>query len=83
MKLIYFAWIRERLGIEEEVIELPDTISTVEELLLWQQGRDEIYEGAFADLGTIRVALDQFHAERDDLIKDATEIAFFPPMTGG
>ncbi|MCV6546328.1 MAG: molybdopterin converting factor subunit 1 [Cohaesibacter sp.] len=83
MKLIYFAWIRERLGIEEEDITLPDTIKTVQDLLTWQQNRDEIYEGAFADADTIRVALDQFHAERDDPIEGASEIAFFPPMTGG
>ncbi len=83
MKLIYFAWIRERLGIEEEVIDLPDSVQTVQDLLLWQRSRDDQYEGAFADLETIRVALDQFHAEPDDPIKGATEIAFFPPMTGG
>ncbi|HAT87166.1 molybdopterin converting factor subunit 1 [Cohaesibacter gelatinilyticus] len=83
MKLIYFAWIRERLGIEEEEIDLPNSVTTVQDLLLWQQGRDDQYEGAFADLDTIRVALDQFHAERDDPVAGASEIAFFPPMTGG
>lgn len=83
MKLIYFAWIRERLGIEEEMIDLPESIKTVQDLLAWQQSRDDVYEGAFADLETIRVALDQFHAEHDDPIKGASEIAFFPPMTGG
>lgn len=83
MKLVYFAWIRERVGIEEEAIELPETVKTVKDLLKWQQSRGDNYEAAFADLETIRVALDQFHAEQDDVIEGAGEIAFFPPMTGG
>jgi sulfur-carrier protein len=83
MKLVYFAWIRERLGMEEEEIQLPDTIVTVDDLLEWQKERSEQYALAFADKATIRVALDQFHAEHCDPVKSAEEIAFFPPMTGG
>ncbi len=83
MKLIYFAWIRERLGIEEETIDLPQTIKTVGDLLEWQQNRDEVYAYAFDQTASIRVALDQFHAEHNDPIGSADEIAFFPPMTGG
>ncbi|WP_319530344.1 molybdopterin converting factor subunit 1 [uncultured Cohaesibacter sp.] len=83
MKLVYFAWIRERIGKEEERITLPDEVKTVHDLLVWQQRRGEEYEAAFDDLETVRVALDQFHAEADDEIGAAEEIAFFPPMTGG
>ena len=83
MKLVYFAWIRERIGKEEEHIDLPDEVKTVQDLLVWQQQRGEEYEAAFDDLETVRVALDQFHAEADDEIGAAEEVAFFPPMTGG
>ncbi|PLW79143.1 molybdopterin converting factor subunit 1 [Cohaesibacter celericrescens] len=83
MKLVYFAWIRERIGLEEEEAELPDTISTVDDLLRWQQGRGEEYAAAFSEKETIRVALDQFHAEHSDPLNTVKEIAFFPPMTGG
>ncbi|SNY91512.1 molybdopterin synthase sulfur carrier subunit [Cohaesibacter sp. ES.047] len=83
MKLVYFAWIRERIGKEEETITLPDSVTKVRDLLVWQRQRGEEYEAAFEDLETVRVALDQFHAEPDDEIGQAEEIAFFPPMTGG
>lgn len=83
MKLVYFAWIRERIGLEEEEIELPPSVETVQDLLKWQQSRGDEYAAAFAELDTIRVALDQFHAEQSDPVTTADEIAFFPPMTGG
>lgn len=83
MKLVYFAWLREHVGIEEEQVDLPSTIETVEDLLLWQQDRGDGYARAFAEPETVRVALDQFHAEQDDPLGKAEEIAFFPPMTGG
>ena len=83
MKLVYFAWIRERIGLEEEDITLPASITTIEELLTWQKERGDEYAAAFEETETIRVALDQFHAEHSDPIGPADEIAFFPPMTGG
>lgn len=83
MKLIYFAWIRERIGKEEEIIDLPEEIKTVADLLTWQKSRGDEYDYAFSDTETVRVALDQFHANHSDIIAEAEEIAFFPPMTGG
>lgn len=83
MKLIYFAWIRERIGKEEEEVALPPSVTTVHDLLVWQKQRGEEYEAAFGEIDTIRVALDQFHAEPSDPVGAAGEIAFFPPMTGG
>ena len=83
MKLVYFAWVRERIGLEEESVELPASVNTVADLLNWQKSRGEEYEAAFAEADTIRVALDQFHAEHSDPVGQADEIAFFPPMTGG
>ncbi|MDD9910617.1 MAG: molybdopterin converting factor subunit 1 [Ahrensia sp.] len=82
-KLLYFAWIRERVGIEQEYVALPGSVSTVSDLLDWLKGRGEEFAHAFEFSNVIRVALDQDHADHDDLIGDAREIAIFPPMTGG
>jgi molybdopterin synthase sulfur carrier subunit len=83
LKLRYFAWVRERIGKPEEVIEVPSTIATVGELMVWLGSRGEEYAHAFKNLNVIRAAIDQTHVRPDAAIKGATEIAFFPPMTGG
>jgi len=83
MKLLYFAWVRQRTGINEEDIELPPTVTTINELIDWLRDRDEGYESAFADLKLIRAAVDQEHVTLDTPIAGAREIAFFPPVTGG
>jgi len=83
MKLVYFAWVRERIGLSEEEVALPASVSSVRDLLLWLKTRGETYEHALQYPEVIRVAIDQEHAEHGDLIGDAREIALFPPMTGG
>lgn len=83
VKLVYFAWVRERVGLPEETVEPPAGVATVADLLAWQAGRGEEYAHAFANPATIRVALDKRHARHDAPIAGAREIAFFPPMTGG
>jgi sulfur-carrier protein len=83
LKLRYFAWVRERIGKPEEVIEVPSNIATVGELMAWLASRGEEYAHAFKNLNVIRAAIDQRHAQPDTSIKGAGEIAFFPPMTGG
>lgn len=83
IKLVYFAWVRERVGKPEEMVALPIGITTVSDLLDWQKTRGEEYEHAFAHASIIRVALDKRHAKHDAPITGASEIAFFPPMTGG
>ncbi len=82
-RLIYFAWVRERVGLAEESITLPGDLRTVADLLAWQKGRGEAHAHAFAESDVIRVALDQRHARHDAPLGDVREIAFFPPMTGG
>ena len=82
-KLVYFAWVRERVGMAEEHADLPAGVITVADLLNWQKTRGENYEHAFEHANVIRVALDKTHALHDAPITGATEIAFFPPMTGG
>lgn len=83
MKLRYFAWVRERIGHDEEEISLPDNIADVAGLMTWLAGRDEGYAAAFAEPGVIRAALDQTHVDHDAPLAGAREVAFFPPMTGG
>ena len=83
MKLLYFAWVRERLGKTEERIDPPAGVVTVGELMAWLAGRDEQYAHAFENAGVIRAAIDHRHVRSDAAIAGASEIAFFPPMTGG
>lgn len=83
MRLIYFAWVRERIGKSEEEVELPADIRTVADLMTWLRGRGPGYEQALAEPDIIRVALDQRHAERESKVAGVSEVALFPPMTGG
>ena len=83
VQLLYFAWVREKAGLDEERVELPDELRTVADLLEWQKKRGHHYSEAFADTAAIRVALDQQHASPDSPLASAKEIAFFPPVTGG
>jgi molybdopterin synthase sulfur carrier subunit len=83
MKLVYFAWVRERIGRADEDVELPETVTTVAELVRWLKGRGEEYEYAFENEGIVRAAIDHVHVKPEAAIAGAREIAFFPPMTGG
>ncbi|SDP57609.1 molybdopterin synthase subunit MoaD [Phyllobacterium sp. YR620] len=82
-KLVYFAWVRERIGKGEEELELAPSIVTVGDLLAHLKQRGDEYEAAFEYPEVIRVAIDQEHVEHDAPIQGAREIALFPPMTGG
>ncbi|MGB5212755.1 MAG: molybdopterin converting factor subunit 1 [Anderseniella sp.] len=83
MKVLYFAWVRQRTGTGEEMIDVPADVTTVGELAAHLATRDEGYAAAFADLRVIRAALDHEHVALDNPIGAAREIAFFPPVTGG
>ena len=83
MKLVYFAWVRERIGRAEEDLVPPPEVATVADLVGWLSGRGEAYAHAFENPGVVRAAIDKVHAKPESPIADATEIAFFPPMTGG
>ncbi len=83
MKIVYFAWVRERIGLDEEEVALPAGIVTVKDVLHWLRGRGENYASALQAPETVRVALDQEHVEHSAPIGDCHEIAIFPPMTGG
>jgi molybdopterin synthase sulfur carrier subunit len=83
MKLKYFAWVRERIGLAEETLEPPPEVRTVGELMAWLAKRGEQYAHAFETPRVIRAAIDHTHVRPDTAISGAREIAFFPPMTGG
>jgi molybdopterin synthase sulfur carrier subunit len=82
-RLVYFAWVRERIGLAEEEVELPERVRTAGELLSWLKSRGEGYEAALLHPEVIRVAVDQEHVDHGETIAGAREIALFPPMTGG
>lgn len=83
LKVLYFAWVRERVGKAEEDIEPPENVATVAELMGWLAARGEGYAHAFENPKVIRAAIDKGHVRPDAAIAAAREIAFFPPMTGG
>lgn len=83
MKLIYFAWVRQRIGTGTETVDLPGNVSTVEQLVDWLTTRGPGYAEAFKDRRAIRYSVNQDYVEADHPVKPSDEIAFFPPMTGG
>lgn len=83
MKLVYFAWVRERIGKPEEELDLPADVTTVRQLAAWLARRGEGYAYAFENPAVVRAALDRKHVKPDAPLAGAREVAFFPPMTGG
>lgn len=83
MRIVYFAWVRERVGIGEEDLDPPGGVTTVAELVSWLRSRGEGYAHAFENARVIRAAIDHRHVKPEATIAGAREIAFFPPMTGG
>jgi len=81
MDVLYFAWVRERIGLPRERVETQ--AATVADLVAELSGREERYAVAFSDLSALRVAVDQKLTDFDASLTDAREVAFFPPMTGG
>ncbi len=83
MKVLYFAWVRQRTGVSEETVEVPEAVTTVGELASHLAQRDDGYAAAFENMGVIRAAVDQEHVGLDHPLAGAREVAFFPPVTGG
>ncbi|AUQ67809.1 molybdopterin converting factor subunit 1 [Phaeobacter inhibens] len=81
MDVLYFAWVRERIGLPKEKVET--TAANVRDLVAELSARDSRYAAAFADLSALRVALDQDLSDFDAPLEGVREVAFFPPMTGG
>ena len=83
IELLYFAWVRERIGVDGEVLALPDGVATVAALLDWLAGRSEGHAAALADRSRLRVAVDQVFAQAETPVAAGAEVAIFPPVTGG
>ncbi|MGL4415565.1 molybdopterin converting factor subunit 1 [Roseinatronobacter monicus] len=81
LEILYFAWVRERVGVPRESVQT--NAATVADLVRELSTREDRYALAFSDLSALRVAIDQDLAEFDSPLAGAREVAFFPPMTGG
>ena len=81
MDVLYFAWVRERIGLQREQVDTE--AATVADLVAELCAREERYAAAFADLTALRVAVDQELSDFGASLKGVREVAFFPPMTGG
>ena len=83
MRVLYFAWVKEKVGIAAEDIDPPKSVTTIAELIDWLKARGPEFANAFARSEVIRAAIDRTHVRHDAKIVGAREIAFFPPVTGG
>jgi sulfur-carrier protein len=83
VQLKYFAWVRERIGRADEHVELPLTVGTIADLVIWLKSRGPEYDHAFDKPEVVRAAIDHAHVKPTASVKGAREIAFFPPVTGG
>lgn len=83
VKLLYFAWVREKIGCGAEEIELPAGLATVADVVGWLKTRGPEFAEAFAHPEVVRAAVDKVHVKPGTAVAGAREIAFFPPVTGG
>ena len=83
MVVKYFSWIKEHIGKAEEVIDLPEDITTIKELISYLENLNDDYRLAFEKKNLIKIAINKSYSSLDDKIGNNDEIAFFPPVTGG
>lgn len=83
MQVLYFGWVKSRIGIGKEDLSPPPEVTNVASLIDWLKGRGDRYANAFEDSTALRVAVNQEIAPLDAAIADGDEVAVFPPMTGG
>jgi len=81
--MLYFAWVRESIGVGEEIVDPPEAVRTIADLVDWLRERSRGHAEAFSDLGRLRAALDQQFVPLDAPLGNAREVALFPPVTGG
>jgi molybdopterin converting factor subunit 1 len=81
--ILYFAWLRERVGAAEEQLALPPEVGTVGALVAWLRARSDRHRAAFAEAASVRCAVNQDFATPEAAIRPGDEVAFFPPVTGG
>jgi molybdopterin converting factor subunit 1 len=83
MRVLYFAWLKERIGRAEETVTPPETVATVGALADWLAGLSPGHAAAFADRAVVRCAVNQEFATAETPVSPGDEVAFFPPVTGG
>ena len=83
VELLYFAWVREAIGKHHETVVLPGDVNSVAALIDWLAARGGGYAQAFADRDRLRAAVDQEFADFDASLEGVSEVALFPPVTGG
>lgn len=83
MRLVYFARVREAIGVDAEERELPAEAKTISDCINWLGGLGQNYATAFADRSRLRFALDQQMVGEDAILQAGSELAIFPPVTGG
>lgn len=81
--VLYFAWLRERVGVAEETLSPPASVATVADLVQYLSGLDQRHANAFKDRATVRCAVNQEFAGPETSLRPGDEVAFFPPVTGG
>jgi sulfur-carrier protein len=83
MKITYHAWLREKVGVDEEVVDLPADVTDVGMLITWLSGRGQQFEDAFEFGEIVKVAVNNTYVHIDHPVKDDDEVILFPPTTGG
>jgi len=83
MQLLYFAWVRERIGVGGEEVDPPEAVVNIADLMCWLSQRSPGHAAAFAEPERLRAAIDQSFVPLDTALGDAKEVAIFPPVTGG
>jgi molybdopterin synthase sulfur carrier subunit len=83
MRVLYFAWVRETIGVGEEAVHPPEAVRTVANLIAWLSAKSAGHAAAFAEPARLRAAVDQRFVALDSALGDAREVAIFPPVTGG
>ncbi|HEY4112959.1 MAG TPA: molybdopterin converting factor subunit 1 [Rhizomicrobium sp.] len=83
MTLLYFAWVRQKLGTGEETVRLPEAVRTLNDLALYLRARGDAFAEVFSDTRRLRAAVNQEHVGWDEPVSPDDEVAFFPPVTGG
>lgn len=83
MTVLYFAWVKEKVGLSEEIVSPPASVVTVTDLMDWLAARSPGHAAAFTERKMIKAAVDQAHVPLSEKLGAAKEVAFFPPVTGG
>ncbi|HEY5237803.1 MAG TPA: molybdopterin converting factor subunit 1 [Rhizomicrobium sp.] len=83
MTVLYFAWVRQKIGVAEETLALPEGVKNVADMAAHLRARGAGYAEALADVNRVRAAVNREHVSFDAAVNDGDEIAFFPPVTGG